>query len=148
MGVSDLDEWLRPDALHDEVTLAVDDAATGLVLRASLVVTPDGRQAQVAVTLDGAEARSTAEEAGPPTANWDRMRIGGIEWRMVEVLRRWELVADDTGLQAYLAFAGSATCEPRPDGYEQLGTVSGQLQLGARRISVTDAPARRRRAWR
>ncbi len=150
MTVTDLDEWLRPGAVHDEVTLDVDDAPARLVLWASLVVTPDWRAAHLNLTMEGARARHDAEEAGPPPSNWDRMRIGGVEWRMVEPLQRWELAADDpdAGLHAYLAFSGSGLCTPLADGYEQLGTVDGQLQLADRRFTVTAIPARRSHTWR
>jgi len=147
VAVTDLDEWLRADVDHDEVTLTVDDA--GLVLRASLVVRPEGRQVSLAATADGTRASHEAREAGPPTANWDRMLIGGVEWRMVEPLRAWELTADDpeAGLRIYLAFVGSSPCVARTDGYEQVGTVAGQVQMGDRRVTVTHAPARRTHTW-
>lgn len=150
MAITDQDEWLRPDAEHDEVTLDIDDAITGLVVRARLVVGPWGRRAHLRVALGGSSGRHDAEEAGPPPTNWDRMRIGAVEWRMVEPLQRWELAADDpaAGLRAYLAFLGSGPCSALPDGYEQAGTVTGQLQVGDRRVTVTDAPARRTHTWR
>lgn len=145
-----MDEWLRPGAERDEVALEVDDVAASLVLRASLVVTPAGRRAHLTVTAAGARARHDAEEAGLPPTNWDRMRVGGLEWRMVEPLLRWELSAEDAeaGLRAYLAFTGSAPCHPLVDGYEQQGTVNGQLHLAGQRIAVVDAPARRTHTWR
>jgi hypothetical protein len=69
---------------------------------------------------------------------------------MVEPLLRWDLSVEDVeaGLRAYLAFTGSAPCTPLPLGYEQLGTVSGQLQLADRLLTVTNAPARRSHTWR
>jgi hypothetical protein len=148
--VTDLDEWLRPGAVLDEVALEVDDPAAGLVLRVAFAVAPDGRRAELAVTAGGTRAGHEAEEAGPPTANWDRMRIGGLEWRMVEVLRRWELSVEDpeAGLQAYLSFSGAGPCQPLADGYEQVGTVAGQLRLADRLFTVVDAPARRWHTWR
>ncbi len=148
--VTDLDEWLRPGAAHDEVTLTVDHLSAGLALHASLVVTPLGRRAQLTVTVHGARARHDADEPGPPPTNWDRMRIGDVEWRMVEPLLRWDLAADDldAGLHAFLAFSGSGPCVPLPSGYEQEGTVSGQLQVADRRVTVASAPARRTHTWR
>jgi len=150
MTVTDLDEWLRPGAVHDEVVLEVDDVATGLALRVVLVVTPVGRRVHLTVTASGVRARHDAEAAGPPSTNWDRMGIGGVEWRMVEPLRRWELSAadPDAGLHAYLAFSGSGLCTPLADGYEQLGMVDGQLQVADRRFTVTAIPARRSHTWR
>lgn len=150
MAITDRDEWLRPDAEHDEVTLDVDDAATGLVVRAQMAVDAHGRHVLLTADVDGVRDRHDADEAGPPLTNWDRMRIGAVEWRMVEPLQHWELTADDpaAGLRAYLAFSGSRPCSAIPGGYEQVGTVTGQLQLGDRRITVTDAPARRTHTWR
>jgi len=151
VAITDLDEWLQPETVHDEVALEVDDvAAGGLLLRASLVITPTMRRVQLVATVDGVHARHDADEAGPPASNWDRMRIGRVEWRMVEPLRRWELSVNDleAGLRAYLAFVGTGPCSPLADGYEQVGWVSGQLQLADRRIAVTDGPARRTHTWR
>ena len=150
MAITDQDEWLRPGAERDEVALEVDDDAAGLVLRASLVVTPSGRRGELTVVVAGTRARHDAEEAGPPPTNWDRMRIGGLEWRMVEPLLCWELAADDldAGLRAYLTFSGSGPCTLLLDGYEQVGTANGQLHLAGRRTAVIDAPARRTHTWR
>lgn len=150
MAITDQDEWLRPDAEHDEVTLEVDDAATGLVVRAEMAVDAGGRHVHLTAHVDGIRARHDADEAGPPATNWDRMRIGAVEWRMVEPLQHWELTADDpaSGLRAYLAFSGSGPCSAVPGGYEQAGLVTGQLQVGDPRITVTDAPARRTHTWR
>lgn len=150
MTVTDQDEWLRPGAAHDEVALVVDDVDAGLVLQARLLVTPTGRRAHLVVTVEGARARHDAEEAGPAVTNWDRMRIGGVEWRMVEPLRRWELSADDpdAGLRAYLAFSGAGPCTPLADGYEQVGTADGQLQLADHLVRLVGAPARRTHTWR
>ena len=150
MAITDQDEWLRPDAEHDEVTLEADDALAGLLLRVRLVVTPANRRVHVVLDLDGVHGRHDGEEAGPPPTNWDRMRVGAVEWRMVEPLLRWELTADDpdAGLRAYLAFTGSAPCHPIVDGYEQVGTVSGQLRLADRRVALTATPARRTHTWR
>jgi len=147
--VTDQDEWLQPGAAQDEVSLEVDDPAAGLVLRARLTVTLTHRRANLVVSVDGARARHDAEQAGPAVTNWDRMRIGGLEWRMVEPLRRWELAADDpeAGLRAYLAFSGTGPCTPLADGYEQVGRASGQLQLAERIVAVTDAPSRRTHTW-
>jgi hypothetical protein len=77
------------------------------------------------------------------------MRIGAIEWRMVEPLLRWDLTIDDppAGLRAYLAFSGSAPCVEIPGGYEQVGAVSGQLQLADRLFSLRSTPARRTHTW-
>ncbi len=55
-------------------------------------------------------ARHDGEELGPPTTNWDRMRLGGVEWRMVEPLQVEDLLGHlsvedlDAGLRAYLTF--------------------------------------------
>lgn len=69
---------------------------------------PTVRRVAVVATIDGVEARHEAEEDGPPTANWDRMELGGVEWRMVEVLRCWDqsIDAPAAGLHACLAFSG------------------------------------------
>lgn len=149
MVVTDVDEWLRPGVDHDDVTLDVDEVSVGLVLRAVLAVTPALRTVDLVVTLGGARARHDAEEPGPPSSNWDRMRIGLVEWRMVEVLRHWELTVDDpaAGLRAYLGFVATAPCVPLPDGYEQVGAVRGQVQLAERRVTLTGAPARRTHTW-
>lgn len=150
VAVTDLDEWLRPGADHDEVGFEVDDVPADLVLRATLLVTPVMRRVELCIALAGRTVRHDAEEAGPPASNWDRMRIGGVEWRMVEPLRRWELAADDdeAALRVYLSFSGAGPCTPLADGYEQIGTVSGQVQLAGQRVTVTDAPARRSHRWR
>jgi len=149
VAVTDVDEWLHPGVACDEVTVEIDDEAGEPVLRASLRVTPAGRRAQLTVTLEGIQARVDADEGGPPATNWDRMRIGGVEWRMVEPLRLWELSADDpvTGLRAYVAFKGSGPCAAVADGYEQTGTASGQLQLGERLVTLTGRPGRRTHLW-
>ncbi len=150
MAITDLDEWLRPGVDRDEVTVEVDDVASGLVLRASLVVTPADRHVRLTVSLARGRAVHETDEAGPPPSNWDRMRIGSVEWRMVEPLLRWELAVDDpdAGLRAYLAFLGSSPCLPIVEGYEQVGTVNGQLQLADHRVAVVDASARRTHIWR
>ena len=150
MTITDLDEWLRPNVAHDEVTVEVDDTATGLVLRASLVVTPADRHVRLTVSLARGRATHEADEAGPPASNWDRMRIGAAEWRMVEPLRQWELAVDDieAGLRGYLVFEGTDPCTPLADGYEQVGTVSGQLHLAGDLTTVTKALARRTHTWR
>ena len=149
MTVTDQDEWLRPGAASDEVTLEVDEPAAGLVLRARLLVTLTERRAHLLVTAEGARARHDADLPGPAVTNWDRMRIGGIEWRMVEPLLRWELSAEDpeARLRAYVAFSGSGPCTLLPGGYEQLGTATGQLQLADTLVAVTNAPARRTHTW-
>jgi hypothetical protein len=148
--ITDRDEWLRPEAEHDAVTLEVDDVMAGLVLRVRLLVTPGSRRVHLVLDLGGLTGRHDAEEAGPPTTNWDRMRIGAVEWRMIEPLLRWDLSVDDPEppLRAYLTFVGTEPCRPILDGYEQPGTVTGQLQLADRRISLTKAAARRTHSWR
>lgn len=150
MSVTDHDEWLQPDAVHDEVVLEVAEAATGIVLSLQLIVTPAGRAVHLEVSAGGTRARHDAEAAGPPTANWDRMRLGGVEWRMVEPLYRWDLSVEDldAGLRAYLSFTGAGAPSRIVDGYEQLGAVSGQLQLADALITVPNAPARRAHTWR
>jgi len=147
--VIDQDEWLRPDAVRDEVVLEVDDASRGPGLHFRLVVTPTGRAVHLEISLDGARARHDAEAAGPPTSNWDRMALGGVEWRMVEPLQRWDLSVEDleAGLRAYLSFTGTGPPTRLPDGYEQLGTVSGQVWLADQRTTVTNLPARRAHLW-
>ncbi len=149
MPVTDRDEWLRPDAVRDEVVLEVDDASGGPSLHLSLVVTPTGRAVHLEISLDGARARHDAEAAGAPTSNWDRMALGGVEWRMVEPLQRWDLSVEDpeAGLQAYLTFTGTSPPTRLLDGYEQLGTVSGQLRLADQQTTVTNLPARRAHLW-
>lgn len=148
--ITDRDEWLRPDVEHDEVTLEVDDVAAGLAVRVALVVDRLGRHVHLLVDLGGVHGRHDAEAAGPPPTNWDRMRIGAVEWRMVEPLQLWELSVDDpeAGLRAYLAFTGAISCHPIVGGYEQVGTVGGQLRLADRRVALTAAPARRTHTWR
>ena len=148
--ITDRDEWLRPGAEHDEVTLEADDALAGLLLRVRLVVTPAVRRVHLVLDLGGVSARHDAEEPGPPPTNWDRMRVGAVEWRMVEPLSRWELSADDpdAGLRAYLAFVGTSPCAPVVDGYEQVGTVTGQLRLADQRAALSATPARRTHTWR
>lgn len=128
--------------------LEVDESA-GLALRLSLVVTPAGRRAHLTVVIDGVRVRHDAEEAGPPATNWDRMRLGGLEWRMVEPLRQWDLSVEDveSGLRAYLSFTGSGEPSRIVDGYEQVGTVHGQLQL-ADQLTTVAAAARRTHTWR
>ena len=158
VAVTDRDEWLHPDAVHDEVVLEVGDLPAagvvppvgGLVLRMSLVVTPAGRRVHLTVALDGVRARHDGDELGPPPTNWDRMRLGGVEWRMVEPLQRWDLSVEDleAGLRAYLTFTGTAPPARTIDGYEQPGTVTGQVQLAEVRTTVTNAPARRTHTWR
>jgi len=167
VSIIDRDEWLQPDAVHDEVLLEVDEPAGsagfpapagagglplpgGLVLRVTLVVTPAGRRVNLTAAVGGVRARHDAEAAGPPTTNWDRMRLGGVEWRMVEPLRRWDLSVEDleAGLRAYLSFTATTPPARILDGYEQLGTVSGQVQLAEVRSSVDAAPARRTHTWR
>jgi len=147
--VTDRDEWLRPDAVHDEVVLEVGDARGGPSLHLSLVVTPTRRAVHLEISLDGARARHDAEAAGPPTSNWDRMALGGVEWRMVEPLQRWDLSVEDpeAGLRAYLSFTGTGPPTRLPDGYEQLGTVSGQVRLTDQRTTVTNLQARRAHLW-
>ncbi len=148
--LTDQDEWLHPGAVHDEVVLEVDEPVAGLTLRVRLVVTPAGRSAHLVANLDGVRARHDAEAVGPPPTNWDRMRLGGVEWRMVEPLQRWDLSVEDreAGLRAYLTFSGSAAPSCIIGGYEQVGVVSGQLQLAERRATVTSAPGRRTHTWR
>ncbi len=173
--VTDRDEWLHPDAVHDEVVLEVDELQApgvapagsgplapsvgfgsvpppraGLVLRVSLVVTPAGRHVHLTVAVDGVRARHDAEDLGPPPTNWDRMRLGGVEWRMVEPRQRWDLSVEDldAGLRAYLTFTGTAPPTRTFEGYEQVGVVSGQVQLADVRTTVTGAPARRAHLWR
>ena len=157
-GITDRDEWLHTSAVHDEVVLEVDSPAdsrgmtppAGLVLRVSLTVTPAGRHLQLTVAAGGVRGRHDAEELGPPPTNWDRMRLGGVEWRMVEPLQRWDLSVEDleAGLRAYLSFVGTAPPAWILDGYEQFGTVSGQVQLADVLTAVTNAPARRTHTWR
>jgi len=144
--VTDVEEWLRPDARHDQVVLEVDE----LGLRLDFVVTPAGRAVHLEISLGGARARHDAEAAGPPTANWDRMALGGVEWRMVEPLQRWDLSVEvpDGGLRAYLGFTGTGPPARIVDGYEQLGSVTGQLQLADLRTTVTNAAGRRSHIWR
>lgn len=148
--VTDRDEWLQPGAVHEEVVLEVDEPAAGLALRFSLVVTPSGRRVHMVATVDGIRGRHDAEGMGPPPTNWDRMRLGGVDWRMVEPLQRWDLSVEDleAGLRAYLTFTGTAAPARIADGYEQVGLVSGQLQLADRRTTVTNAPGRRTHTWR
>ena len=150
MAITDQDEWLRPGAAHDEVTLAVDDDIAAVAVRAVLVVTPTHRRASVVVDAFGASGRHDANEPGGPLTNWDRMRIGAVEWRMVEPLLRWDLSADDpvAGLRAYLSFLGTGPCTPLPDGYAQVGTVSGQVQLADQVVTLADSAARRTHTWR
>lgn len=149
MTVTDLDEWLRPGATHDEVTLEVEDAATGVALQATLSVIPNSRSVRLTVAMNGLTIAHRAAEAGPPTANWDRMAIGGVEWRMVEPLQQWEFSADEpeSGLRAYLVFTGTSACVLLDNGYEQHGVVSGQLRFNDQRATVADAPARRAHTW-
>jgi hypothetical protein len=149
VAITDLDEWLRPDVAQDRVTLDVDDTTIGLALRASLVVTPADRHVRLTVSTARGRAVHEADEAGPPPSNWDRMRIGAVDWRMVEPLRQWELAVDDVeaGLRGYLAFLASGLCVPLADGYEQVGTVSGQLHLAGGLIAITGSPARRTHTW-
>lgn len=167
-AITDRDEWLRPDAVHDEVVLEVGDlpvpgvgvpiagaggvvaSVGGLVLRLRLLVTPDRREVHLTVALDGVRARHDADAVGPPVTNWDRMRLGGVEWRMVEPLQRWDLSVEDleAGLRAYLTFTGTAPPVRILEGYEQAGVVSGQVQLAELRTTVTNAPARRAHVWR
>ncbi|CAA9238985.1 MAG: hypothetical protein AVDCRST_MAG76-1658 [uncultured Acidimicrobiales bacterium] len=148
--LTDQDEWLHPEAVHDEVVIEVDEPGAGLMLRVSLLVTPAGRTVHLVASIDGLRARHDAEAAGPPSTNWDRMRLGPVEWRMVEPLQRWDLSVDDreAGLMAYLTFSGSAAPSSIVDGYEQVGVVSGQLQLAERRVTLTNAPGRRTHTWR
>lgn len=148
--ITDADEWLRPDAEVDEVMLEVDDVGAGVVLRVRMVVTPVDRRVRLTASLDGTSARHDADEPGPAPTNWDRMAVGAVEWRMVEPLLRWELTVRDVdaGLHAYLAFSGSSACTPLPDGYEQRGSISGQIRLAGLHVTVTDAPARRTHTWR
>ncbi|MEJ7765397.1 MAG: hypothetical protein WKF86_07865 [Acidimicrobiales bacterium] len=150
MSLTDQHEWLQPEAVHDEVILEVDEPVAGLVLRLSLVVTPAGRHVHLVVSIGRVRARHDAEHVGPTTTNWDRMRLGGVEWRMVEPLQRWDLSVEDleAGLRAYLSFVGTAPPARILDGYEQLGTVSGQVQLADVRTAVTNAAARRTHTWR
>lgn len=150
MSVTDRDEWLQPDAVHEEVVLEVDETLPGLVLSLQLVVTPTGRAVHLELSAAGARARHDGEVAGPPTANWDRMQLGGVEWRMVEPLHRWDLSVEDldAGLRAYLSFTGAGAPSRIVDGYEQLGTVSGQLQMADTLTTVANAPARRTHTWR
>lgn len=144
--MTDQDEWLQPGSIHDQVVVEVGE----LGLRLELVVTPARRAVHLEIGLDGVSARHDAEASGRPTTNWDRMALGGVEWRMVEPLQRWDLSVDDleAGLRAYLSFTGTGPPARIPSGYEQLGTVSGQLQLADRRTTVTNAPARRTHLWR
>lgn len=159
MLVTDREEWLHPDAVHDEVVLEVDEPTTsigtvppaaGPLLRVSLVVTPAGRRVHLVARVGGARARHDAEAVGPPPTNWDRMRLGGVEWRMVEPLRRWDLSVEDleAGLRAYLSFSGTAPPTRTIEGYEQVGTVSGQVQLAELRTTLTNVAARRAHTWR
>jgi len=143
--ISDQEEWLRPDALRDEVVLEVAE----LALRLSFVVTPAGRAVHLDISLAGARARHDAEAAGPPTSNWDRMALGGVEWRMVEPLQRWDLSVEDleAGIRAYLTFTGIGPPTRLLDGYEQLGTVSGQVRLADHQTTLTNVPARRAHLW-
>jgi len=136
--------------VHDEIVLEVDEMATGLVLRLNLVVTPAGSHVHLVVSIRGVRARHDAEKLGPPLTNWDRMRLGGVEWRMVEPLQRWDLSVEDleAGLRSYLTFTGDAPPVRTFEGYEQAGVVSGQLQLADLRTTVTNAPARRAHIWR
>ncbi len=121
----------------------------GLALRLSLVVTPSGRRVHLTVEVAGTQARQEAEEAGPASTNWDRMRVGGVEWRMVEPLLQWDLSVEDEdeGMHAYLSFTGAGPPYRIAGGYEQLGTVTGQVQVGGRRTNVTGASARRAHIW-
>lgn len=178
-AITDRDEWLRPEAVHDEVVLEVGEVTAaagplpaaapravpvrttpttpmapppvgGLVLRLRLIVTPVGRQVHLTVALDGVRARHDAEGLGAPPTNWDRMRLGGVEWRMVEPLQRWDLSVEDleAGLRGYLTFTGTAPPARTFEGYEQVGVVSGQVQVAELRTTVTNAPARRTHVWR
>lgn len=150
MAITDADEWLRPGAELDEVTLEADDVAAGLVLRVRLVVTPVVRRVRLAVSLDGTSGRHETEEPGPAPTNWDRMAIGAVEWRMVEPLLRWDLTARDleAGLHLYVTFVGSSPCVALPDGYAQQGTISGQIRLADQHLTITHTPARRTHTWR
>jgi len=143
--IADQEEWLRPDALRDEVVLVIAELALSL----SFVVTPAGRAVHLDISLAGARARHDAEAAGPPTSNWDRMALGGVEWRMVEPLQRWDLSVEDleAGIRAYLTFTGTGPPTRLPDGYEQLGTVSGQVRLADHQTTLTNVPARRAHLW-
>lgn len=143
--ITDQEEWLRPDALRDEVVLEVSE----LALRLSFIVTPAGRAVHLDISLAGARARHDAEEAGLPTSNWDRMALGGVEWRMVEPLQRWDLSVEDleAGLRAYVSFTGTGPPTRLPDGYEQLGTVSGQVRLADHQTTLTNVLARRAHLW-
>ncbi len=183
-AITDRDEWLRPEAVHDEVVLEVGEVTAaagslpagapravppaagravpagmapmapppvgGLLLRLRLIVTPAGRHVHLTVGLDGVRARHDADEPGPPPTNWDRMRLGGVEWRMVEPLRRWDLSVEDleAGLRGYLTFSGTAPPARIFEGYEQVGVASGQVQVAELRTTVTNAPARRTHVWR
>lgn len=174
-AITDRDEWLRPDAVHDEVVLEVGEVTAaagpvpmaasravpagaplapppvgGLVLRVRIIVTPAHREVHLTIALDGLRARHDADELGPPPTNWDRMRLGGVEWRMVEPLQRWDLSVEDldAGLRAYLTFTGTGPPARIFEGYEQLGVVSGQVQVQELRTTVTNVPARRTHVWR
>ncbi len=120
------------------------------MLGLSLVVTPAARRVRLSVAVGGVRARHDGEELGPPTTNWDRMRLGGVEWRMVEPLQRWDLSVEDleAGLRAYLTFTGTAPPARMFEGYEQHGVVTGQVQLAELRTTVTNTPARRAHIWR
>ncbi len=145
--ITDQDERLRPDALREEVVLEVDEPALRLSL--SFVVTPAGRAVHLDISLVGARASHDADAAGPPTSNWDRMALGGVEWRMVEPLQRWDLSVEDleAGLRAYLTFTGTGPPTRLPDGYEQHGTVSGQVRLADQHTTLTNVAARRAHLW-
>ena len=156
--VGDTDEWLHPvdddePGWFDAMSFTAWDAPSRVLVHTRTAITPnapDVRATALWVTwIDGQVHVRSTELPDVPPHNWDVMEVGPVGYRMERARERWTLHLADAGSEAraFLSFDGVSPCVGwSPGAYGQRGRVSGDVQLGGRRIAF-DGFGQRDHAW-
>jgi len=160
---TDADEALHEvasDSPHwsDSLYFNAWDVATGTFLMTRMAVRPNEgvRTAGMLAWFDGAPAWGYGRDLeGPPTSNWDVMRMGDLTYRMEQALQRWVVQLHDGDDLVHLTFEGVTPCVDYGDDiprawawghYEQTCRVTGDLRVGGRSLAF-DGWGQRDHSW-
>ena len=161
--ITDLDERLHPverESEHwsDSLYFNAWDTATGAFLMTRMAVRPNEgvRTAGMLVWFDGVPSWGYGRDlTGPPTSNWDVMRMEALTYRMEQALQRWVVQLHDGDDLVHLTFEGTTPCVdygpeiPRAwawGHYEQTCRVTGELRVAGRRVAF-DGWGQRDHSW-
>ncbi len=149
------------DGFTDAVTFAFADPAAGFfgLARAGVASGPDGglQGSALAVLFAGREPVGVLAEGGAALdagADWDALRLPGMEVRTLEPHARWQVVADTPGGAGFeLEFAAASPPAELTDGDEavRIGGMAGHERLcrvtGTAAGRPIDCLGQRGRSW-